>query len=215
MVPFLLKEEQSVSIVAITNSTPAVVQQYAYDAFGMVTPSQPDFANPYTYTGREWDQELGLYFYRARYYDAMEGRFISKDPIGFAGGDVNLYRYVQNNPIMLIDPSGNSGIFTLLNKVFRSRALKGEFVTVSIESIIDAIGATTIIEEILFQPNLSDIEYMYVYYYTECEKKVFRQANEELNFYGNISESTISQIKAIVELKDRKLVAIQITVGGN
>ena len=94
------------SIVAITDSTPAVVQQYAYDAFGMLTPSNPEFANTYSYTGREWDQEIGLYYYRARYYDPMEGRFISKDPIGFAGGDVNLYRYVQNSPANWVDPSG-------------------------------------------------------------------------------------------------------------
>jgi len=61
---------------------------------------------PYGYTGREWDKELGLYYYRARYYDPKGGRFISKDPIGFAGGDVNLYRYVSNNPVNATDPSG-------------------------------------------------------------------------------------------------------------
>jgi RHS repeat-associated protein len=61
---------------------------------------------PYGYTGREWDKELGLYYYRARYYDPKGGRFISKDPIGFEGGDVNLYRYVKNQPVDWIDPSG-------------------------------------------------------------------------------------------------------------
>ena len=60
----------------------------------------------YTYTGREWDKETGLYYYRARYYDPMEGRFISKDPIGFRGGDVVLYGYVHNNPINRKDPKG-------------------------------------------------------------------------------------------------------------
>lgn len=65
-------------------------------------------ATSYTYTGREWDKETGLYYYRARYYDPMEGMFISKDPIGFAGGDVNLYRYVGNNVVNLVDPTGNS-----------------------------------------------------------------------------------------------------------
>ena len=58
-----------------------------------------------TYTGREWDKETGLYYYRARYYDPMEGRFISKDPSGFEGG-INLWAYVQNNPINRTDPSG-------------------------------------------------------------------------------------------------------------
>jgi RHS repeat-associated protein len=55
--------------------------------------------HPYGGTGREWDSETGLYYYRARYYDPKIGRFISKDPIGFAGGGVNLYRYLRNSPI--------------------------------------------------------------------------------------------------------------------
>ena len=95
------------SIVAITNSAQTVVQRYIYDAYG--TPKAIigySFENSYLFTGREWDKEIGLYYYRARYYDPMEGRFISKDPIGFAGGDVNLYRYVQNNPVNFTDPSG-------------------------------------------------------------------------------------------------------------
>jgi len=54
-------------------------------------------------TGREWDKETGLYYYRARYYDPMEGRFISKDPIGIVGG-INLYSYVSGNPINKTDP---------------------------------------------------------------------------------------------------------------
>jgi RHS repeat-associated protein len=62
---------------------------------------------PYTYTGREWDKETGLYYYRTRYYDPMEGRFISKDPIGFKGG-INLFSYVGQNPINRIDPSGKN-----------------------------------------------------------------------------------------------------------
>jgi hypothetical protein len=47
-----------------------------------------------------------LYYYRARYYDAKAGRFISKDPIGFGGEDANLFRYVENNPVNFIDPFG-------------------------------------------------------------------------------------------------------------
>jgi RHS repeat-associated protein len=48
----------------------------------------------------------GFYYMRARYYDPQVGRFISEDPIGFDGGDVNLYAYVSNNPINLVDPDG-------------------------------------------------------------------------------------------------------------
>jgi RHS repeat-associated protein len=92
------------SMVVITDSSKAVVQAYEFDSFGMVKLST-GFRNSYTYTGREWDKETGLYYYRARYYDPMEGRFISKDPIGFKGG-VNEYSYVKNDPINGIDPTG-------------------------------------------------------------------------------------------------------------
>ncbi|MBY0516244.1 MAG: RHS repeat-associated core domain-containing protein [Bacteriovoracaceae bacterium] len=51
---------------------------------------------------------------RARYYDPSSGRFLSEDPIGFSGGDYNLYRYVTNQPTVQSDPSGTSGISILL-----------------------------------------------------------------------------------------------------
>ena len=66
------------------------------------------FSQPFTFTGREYDPESGLYYYRARYYDASTGRFISKDPIGFEGGDTNLYAYAGNNPVNFVDPTGLS-----------------------------------------------------------------------------------------------------------
>lgn len=59
----------------------------------------------YTYTGREADAEVGLMYYRARWYDPQLGRFLSEDPIGLDGG-MNMYSYVGNNPINFNDPSG-------------------------------------------------------------------------------------------------------------
>ncbi|WP_425216263.1 RHS repeat-associated core domain-containing protein [Tumidithrix helvetica] len=56
--------------------------------------------------GAGFDSETGLYYYRSRYYDSVVGRFISEDPIGFAGGDANLYRYVGNSATNAIDPYG-------------------------------------------------------------------------------------------------------------
>ncbi len=61
--------------------------------------------NRYRYTAREWDEETGLYYYRARYYDPTPGRFISEDPIGFGGG-INFYPYAQNNSVLYNDPIG-------------------------------------------------------------------------------------------------------------
>jgi RHS repeat-associated protein len=96
------------SITAITDQSGTPVQSYTYDSFGMVKPANTTFRNSYTYTGREWDKETGLYYYRARYFDPMEGRFVSKDPISFFGGDVNLWNYVGGNATNRIDPFGYS-----------------------------------------------------------------------------------------------------------
>jgi RHS repeat-associated protein len=84
-----------------------VVQRYVYSSFGAIE-SQLDsnFLQPYAFTSREFDSETGLYHYRARQYDARTGRFTAVDPLGFAAGDVNLYRYVKGNPIRYVDPSG-------------------------------------------------------------------------------------------------------------
>jgi RHS repeat-associated protein len=96
------------TITSLTNHMGVAVQKYDYDSFGNInfTPFPHWIKQPYTYTGREFDFESGLYYYRARYYDSKVGRFVTKDPIGFGGGDVNLYGYVKNNPVNKIDPLG-------------------------------------------------------------------------------------------------------------
>ncbi|MFM6647620.1 MAG: RHS repeat domain-containing protein, partial [Dolichospermum sp.] len=91
----------------LLNNSGAVVNHFVYDSFGQViSESNPAIDTRYLFTGREFDQETGLYYYRARYYDANTGRFLSEDPIGFNGGDSNLYRYVFNQPIIFVDPEG-------------------------------------------------------------------------------------------------------------
>ena len=96
------------STVAITDMTQAVVNSYAYDPFGQILGQQETVAQPFKYVGQYgvMAEPNGLYYMRARYYDPTVGRFISEDPIGFAGGTVNLYEYAQNNPVTRIDPSG-------------------------------------------------------------------------------------------------------------
>jgi len=94
------------SIVALTDWSEATVEGYNYDTFGRVERYGNAVQNTYGFTGREYDIETGLYYYRARYYDPETGRFISKDPIGFAGGDANLYNYVLGDPINWTDPWG-------------------------------------------------------------------------------------------------------------
>jgi RHS repeat-associated protein len=84
-----------------------------YSSYGvMSTDSGSVQADYVSYTGREAERNLGIYYYRARYYDPLTGRFMVGDPLGFAAGDVNLYRYVGNDPINLRDPSG-----TIIEKI--------------------------------------------------------------------------------------------------
>jgi RHS repeat-associated protein len=94
------------SVTSLSNSTGALANTYTYDAFGNLTASAGALTNPFQYTGRDYDAEIGLRYYRARYYDATTGRFLSEDPIGFLGGGPNFYAYVRNNPIRFRDPSG-------------------------------------------------------------------------------------------------------------
>jgi RHS repeat-associated protein len=88
---------------ALTNDDGEVVEEIAYDSFGNSTGSS---ITRYTYTGREFDSDTHLYYYRARFYDPHIGRFISEDPIGFRSGDVDLYAYVKNRPLLYRDPTG-------------------------------------------------------------------------------------------------------------
>ncbi len=94
------------SVTDLTDSTGATAKSYSYDAYGNVLESPGTVDQPYTYTGREFDAESGLNYYRARHYDPSTGRFLQKDPIGIFGGTNNLYQYAGGNPISLIDPLG-------------------------------------------------------------------------------------------------------------
>jgi RHS repeat-associated protein len=96
------------STVAMTDAGQNIVNMYAYTPFGVIAYEVEQIEQPFKFVGQYgvMTELNGLYYMRARYYDPEIGRFISEDPIGFAGGDVNLYAYVGNNPILIIDPNG-------------------------------------------------------------------------------------------------------------
>jgi RHS repeat-associated protein len=87
----------------LADSTGSITANLQYDSFGNVTGGSAP--TRYTYTGREIDPESGLFYYRARWYGPTGGRFLSEDPIGLDGG-INLYGYVENDPLAMTDPSG-------------------------------------------------------------------------------------------------------------
>jgi RHS repeat-associated protein len=95
------------STIALVDASGNLATQYSYDPFGNTTVSGATNSNGFQYTGRE-NEDNGLYFYRARYYSPVLHRFISEDPLGFAGSGPNFYGYAFNSPTNLVDPSGMS-----------------------------------------------------------------------------------------------------------
>jgi RHS repeat-associated protein len=95
------------STIALVDTGGNVVTQYSYDPFGNTTVSGATNSNLFQYTGRE-NERNGLYFYRARYYAPLLGRFISQDPKRFSAG-VNFYSYTDDDPINFNDSSGMDG----------------------------------------------------------------------------------------------------------
>ncbi|AMV32614.1 tRNA nuclease WapA precursor [Pirellula sp. SH-Sr6A] len=107
---------QQYSISAVSTSSGSVAERYAYTAYGQPTIldgsgsvlSSSAINNRYTYTGREWDQTLALYHFRARWMSGLAGRFMSRDPIGYEGSPSNLYEFLDSNLGDRVDPFGLS-----------------------------------------------------------------------------------------------------------
>jgi RHS repeat-associated protein len=93
------------SVVALTDDEGDTVQVYEYDVYGRPGATDASHPNRIMFTGREYDKETGLYYYRARYYNPQIGRFLQTDPAGYNAG-MNWYAYCGNNPLNFLDPSG-------------------------------------------------------------------------------------------------------------
>jgi len=101
------------SIIALTDDSANIVETIEYAAYGkpIVRSANGNISensiidNCYAYTAREYDKEIGGYYFRSRYYDMASGRFLQEDAIGIAGGE-NYYAFVNNNPLNNRDPFG-------------------------------------------------------------------------------------------------------------
>ncbi len=93
------------SVSSLSSSAGILANTYNYDSFGNLIASSGTLVNPFQYTGRDYDAETGLRYYRARYYDPHAGRFASEDPARFSGG-FDFYGYVKNDPVDFMDPTG-------------------------------------------------------------------------------------------------------------
>ena len=97
-------------VVQITDENGNIVNSYKYDEWGNTIEKTESFSNPIRYAGEYYDEESGLYYLRARYYDPSIGRFISRDSYE---GDIsnplslNQYEYCMGNPLIYVDPTGH------------------------------------------------------------------------------------------------------------
>ena len=114
---YLIKGGQTYRIVADRLGSPRLVvnvangqvaQRLDYDAWGNVTQDTNPGFQPFGFAGGLYDRDTGLVRFGWRDYDPVSGRWTSKDPIGFRGGDSNLYAYVSNDPVNYIDPTGTA-----------------------------------------------------------------------------------------------------------
>jgi RHS repeat-associated protein len=90
----------------VDTSSGNIVEEIDYDEFGNVTNDTAPGTVPFGFAGGLYDKDTGLVRFGARDYDATAGRWTSKDPIRFHGGQINLYAYAANDPVDLRDPTG-------------------------------------------------------------------------------------------------------------
>ena len=100
---FLHSDERG-SVVALTDSSGAIIATNSYDEYGVPTSTN---LGRFQYTVKTWLSELGMYYYKARIYWPTLGRFLQAAPIGYADG-MNLYAYVDADPVNRIDPTGTT-----------------------------------------------------------------------------------------------------------
>lgn len=98
------------SVIDVTDAAGNASQSMSYDEYGNLSTGSSATGEQFRYTGRRYDPETGLYYYRARYYAPQLGRFLQTDPVGYKD-DLNLYSYVRNDPLDRSDASGTESAF--------------------------------------------------------------------------------------------------------
>ena len=107
---YYLHYDQVGSLRAVSDTNGNVVKAIAYDTYGnILRDTNPGFTVPFGFASGLYDPDTKLTHFGFREYDSFTGKWTAKDPIGFAGGDSNLYGYVLGDPVNLVDPFGTCG----------------------------------------------------------------------------------------------------------
>jgi RHS repeat-associated protein len=146
------------SVRQLTSLAGGVTDSYNYDAFGNLLGSPGPTPNNYLYRGEQYDQDLGLYYLRARYYNPQTGRFLSRDPEDGNPTDpasLHKYLYANGDPINGIDPMGRETMLEYLRSIRRPiiYAIVGGLVARPLANILGWISEKI---DILLGPDLHD-----------------------------------------------------------
>lgn len=110
-IAYYMTYDQVGSLRVVADASGNVVKAIDYDSFGnIINDTNPSFTVPFGFAGGLHDRDTGLVRFGFRDYNSEVGRWTAKDPMHFAGGDVDLYSYVANNPVNTIDPEGTGPI---------------------------------------------------------------------------------------------------------
>ena len=148
-IPYYYHTNAIGSVISVTDADGNVVERNEYDIYGMPTfkdaagnvISKSSIGNNILFQGREYDEETNLYYYRARYYDPIMGRFLQTDPMGYKDS-MNLYQAFGMNPVNFMDPLGERIYFTGKDKESDFQAFKNIFKNIikkEYKDIIDQI----------------------------------------------------------------------------
>jgi len=164
------------NVMALIDGNQQVVASYRYDEFGKLLKKTSSLDQPYRFSTKQYDEETGLSYYGYRFYSPAIGRWMTRDPLGEAGG-INLYGFVGNNPVNRIDPTGLVAVpvavgACMANPACASAVLTGGAATAAaLSKLIETIGVPS---EPMQVPDLSNTPEACRLWYERCKAEADR-----------------------------------------